>query len=192
MTWKDRETEDTTTYKVIVNHEEQYSIWPEYKEIPAGWRYGDKVGTKADCLAYIKEIWTDLRPLSVRQKMAQLATAPPSATEINRAEPPNLVDRLCEGFHAVQINLRPERTLKLFRESLARNHMAIRFTETNGGSEFGINLDKGACNLRNADFDIGLGTAHLEGGLLVDYVPVRCVVDIDLQSLEGSGYLIRI
>jgi MbtH protein len=135
MTWKDRETEDTTTYKVIVNHEEQYAIWPEFKEIPAGWRYGDKAGAKADCLAHIKEVWTDMRPLSLRQKMARRATSPSPITEI---EPPNLVDRLCEGRHAVQIELRPEKTLKLFRESLARDHVAVKFTATNGGSEFGI------------------------------------------------------
>ena len=192
MTWKDRETEDTTTYKVIVNHEEQYAIWPEYKEIPAGWRYGDKAGAKADCLAYIKDVWVDMRPLSVRQKMAQMATSPPPPAEVDRAEPRNLIDRLSEGVHAVQIELRPEKTVKLFRESLARDHVPIKFTETNGGSEFGIKLDKGACDLSNADFDNGVGTAHLEGGLLVDYVPVRCVVDIDLQSLEGSGWLIRV
>ncbi len=192
MTWKDCETEDRTTYKVIVNQEEQYAVWPEYKDIPAGWRYGDKAGTKADCLAYIKEVWVDMRPLSLRQKMAQRATSPPPPGEINRAEPRSLVDRLCEGVHAVQIELRPEKTVKFFRESLARDHVAIKFTETKGESEFGIKLDKGACDLSNADFDNGLGTAHLEGGLLVDFVPVKCVVEVDLQSLEGSGRLIRV
>ena len=192
MTWKDRETEDTTTYKVIVNHEEQYAIWPEFKEIPAGWRYGDKAGSKVDCLAYIKEVWVDMRPLSLRQKMAQPATPLPSRAEINDAEPPNLVERLCEGLHAVQIELRPEKTVKLFRESLARNHVPVKFTETNGGSEFGVKLDKCACDLTKADFNNGVGTAHLEGALSVDFVPVRCVVDIDLQSLAGSGRLVRV
>ena len=186
---KDRETEDTTTYKVIVNHEEQYAIWPDFKEIPTGWREADKAGAKADCLAYIKEVWTDMRPLSVRQKIAQPATVP---AEIDQAESPSLVDRLCDGTHAVQIELRPEKTVKLFRETLARDHMPIKFTETNGGSEFGIKLDKGACDFSNVDLDNGWGTAHLEGRLLVDYVPVRCVVDIDLPSLEGSGCLVRV
>jgi MbtH protein len=58
--------EDTTIYRVVVNHEEQYSIWPTYKDIPAGWRDVGKQGPKTDCLAYIKEVWTDMRPLSVR------------------------------------------------------------------------------------------------------------------------------
>lgn len=56
-------------YTVVVNHEEQYSIWPEYKEIPAGWRAVGKVGPKQFCLDYINETWTDMRPLSLRQQM---------------------------------------------------------------------------------------------------------------------------
>jgi len=69
MSWQDPESEDTTTYRVVVNHEEQYSIWPEYKEIPRGWKDAGKVGLKADCLTFIKEVWTDMRPLSLRRKM---------------------------------------------------------------------------------------------------------------------------
>lgn len=53
-------------YAVVVNDEEQYSIWPEHKEKPLGWNYDGKKGNKEECLEYIKEIWTDMRPLSVR------------------------------------------------------------------------------------------------------------------------------
>nr|WP_233632383.1 MbtH family NRPS accessory protein [Burkholderia gladioli] len=56
-------------YTVVVNHEEQYSIWPEYKEIPAGWKAVGKAGPKQVCLDYINEVWTDMRPLSLRQQM---------------------------------------------------------------------------------------------------------------------------
>jgi MbtH protein len=62
------EDDDSTIYRVVVNHEEQYSIWPDERENPPGWRDGGKVGTKADCLAYVEEVWTDMRPLSVRQR----------------------------------------------------------------------------------------------------------------------------
>jgi MbtH protein len=65
------EQEDTTIYKVVINHEEQYSIWPAYKENPLGWTDVGKSGTKDECLAYIKEIWTDMRPLSLRKKMQE-------------------------------------------------------------------------------------------------------------------------
>lgn len=67
------ETEDKTVYKVVVNHEEQYSIWPAYRENPLGWQDGGKSGLKADCLAYIESVWTDMRPLSLRKKMAAVA-----------------------------------------------------------------------------------------------------------------------
>jgi MbtH protein len=60
MSWHDPDKEDITIYKVVVNHEEQYSIWPEYKENPLGWNPVGKEGLKAECLAYIKEVWTDM------------------------------------------------------------------------------------------------------------------------------------
>jgi MbtH protein len=63
------EQEDTTIYKVVVNHEEQYSIWSADREAPLGWREVGKTGTKEECLAHIKEVWTDMRPLSLRKKM---------------------------------------------------------------------------------------------------------------------------
>ena len=69
------EREDTTVYNVVVNHEEQYSIWPTGREIPLGWREAGKSGTKEECLAYIKEVWTDMRPLSLRKKMEEAANS---------------------------------------------------------------------------------------------------------------------
>jgi MbtH protein len=65
------EKEDNTIYKAVVNHEEQYSIWPADRENPLGWRDAGKVGPKADCLAYVKEVWTDKRPLSLGKKMEE-------------------------------------------------------------------------------------------------------------------------
>ena len=50
------EKEDTTIYKVVVNHEEQYSIWPSDRENPLGWRDAGKTGLKAECLAFVKEV----------------------------------------------------------------------------------------------------------------------------------------
>jgi MbtH protein len=61
--------DDNREYRVVVNHEEQYSIWLADREVPAGWRAVGKQGRKDDCLAYIGEVWTDMRPLSLRQKM---------------------------------------------------------------------------------------------------------------------------
>jgi MbtH protein len=65
------EAEDTAGYKVVVNHEEQYSIWPVDRENAPGWTDTGKSGLKAECLGYIKEVWTDMRPLSLRKQMEQ-------------------------------------------------------------------------------------------------------------------------
>jgi MbtH protein len=63
--------DDSTIYKVVLNHEEQYSIWPASKQNPLGWNDAGKSGSKQECLAYIKEVWTDITPLSVRKGLAQ-------------------------------------------------------------------------------------------------------------------------
>jgi len=63
------ESEDATTYRVVVNQEEQYSIWPADRANPLGWTDAGKQGTKAECLAYIDEVWTDMRPRSLRERM---------------------------------------------------------------------------------------------------------------------------
>jgi MbtH protein len=60
---------DTRTYKAVVNDEEQYSIWLADRELPLGWRDAGKTGTKDECLDYIEQVWTDMRPLSVRRQM---------------------------------------------------------------------------------------------------------------------------
>jgi MbtH protein len=69
----ENEQPDNTIYKVVVNHEEQYSIWPANRQNALGWNDAGKSGLKAECLEYIKEVWTDMRPLSLRKKMEQQA-----------------------------------------------------------------------------------------------------------------------
>ncbi|MBK9712889.1 MAG: MbtH family protein [Kouleothrix sp.] len=66
------EQEANITYKVVINDEEQYSIWPADRENAPGWNDVGKIGTKEECLAYIKEVWTDMRPLSLRKKMENM------------------------------------------------------------------------------------------------------------------------
>jgi MbtH protein len=64
-------SEDTRGYKVVINHEEQYSLWFSERENPPGWQDTGKSGSRAECLDYIKEVWTDMRPLSLRQSMEE-------------------------------------------------------------------------------------------------------------------------
>ena len=68
MAWDD----DNTIFTVVINHEEQYSIWPVDRETPLGWKTVGKEGSKQECLNYIEEVWTDMRPLSLRKKMEDM------------------------------------------------------------------------------------------------------------------------
>ena len=67
----DQDREDTTIYTAVVNHEEQYSLWPADRELPAGWTAVGTPGLKPEVLAWIEEVWTDMRPLSLRKKMEE-------------------------------------------------------------------------------------------------------------------------
>ena len=64
--------DDTILYLVVVNREEQYSIWPADRELPLGWKKEGFEGTKKKALAHIEEVWTDMRPLSLRKKMEEM------------------------------------------------------------------------------------------------------------------------
>ncbi|CAB3754997.1 antibiotic synthesis protein MbtH [Burkholderia sp. MSh2] len=66
---------DNATFQVVINHEEQYSIWPDFKEVPAGWRKVGVQGTKQVCLDHIEQVWTDMRPLSLRQALGEAPAA---------------------------------------------------------------------------------------------------------------------
>ena len=64
------------TYAVVVNHEEQYSIWPVDRDLPYGWQQVGVVGKKSECLEYIEEVWTDIRPRSVRERLGRTGQEP--------------------------------------------------------------------------------------------------------------------
>ncbi len=70
--------DDELQYRVVINHEEQYSIWPEERPRPLGWNDTEKSGSKSDCLEYIRREWTDMRPRSLRLQMDSSTELPPS------------------------------------------------------------------------------------------------------------------
>jgi uncharacterized protein YbdZ (MbtH family) len=192
------EQEDTTIYKVVVNHEEQYSIWPAERDNPPGWQDAGKSGLKEECLRYIEEVWTDMRPLSLRKYMEEMAQRPAPAPAV---EPPastpaapsrtgnELVDRLSTGDHPVEVSLRPDRTVQRLQECIERGFVHIKFTDTQGGTELGIRLDPAQSDYSQADFVHPSGTIRLVGGLTLNYVKVQCVAHIDLTTLTGQGHL---
>ena len=196
------EQEDRTIYKVVVNHEEQYSIWPSERELPLGWQEAGKQGLKDECLAYIEEVWTDMRPLSLRKKMEEMARQreeeiarqakerspqPKPSTRAGPYQDP-LVKRLAEGDHPIILS-RADNSVESFKESIDRGYVLIKFTNTQGGTELGVRLDHERTDLSQADFEQNQGTAHLEGNLTLNYVKVRCLADVELATLDGKGHL---
>ena len=180
-------------YRVVVNHEEQYSIWPDYRDIPAGWRDGEVSGSKEACLDHIEKVWTDMRPLSLRKRMEELKDNPPAAPEASRREEPeeeSLVERLSSGRHPVEVSLRPKKDLSRFKECLERGYVHIKFTQTRGGTELGVRLAQDDTDLSKADFEAGSGEAKLAGTLTLDFVKVHCHATIRLPDLVGEGYLV--
>lgn len=61
---------DDSLYAVVINHEEQYSVWPTAQPVPSGWRRVGMNGPKRECLAFIDATWSDMRPLSLRRRLA--------------------------------------------------------------------------------------------------------------------------
>jgi len=189
------EQQDDRAYEVVLNHEEQYSIWPADRPIPLGWRTCGKRGPKRECLAYIGQVWTDMRPLSLRKKMAEAEQShePPSSgptpANHNQSRMDELVQYLVEGEHPVIASLRPKPSVAYFKECIDRDYVHIRFTDTQGGTELGVRLCSDATDLTHCDFQHGSGWVHLAGNLILNDVRVKCVADIDLETFAGTGHL---
>ena len=104
----------------------------------------------------------------------------------------NLVSVLCGQSHPVELSLRPDRSAAALRQRIEQGFVHVRFTGTRGGTELGVKLDRAACDLASADFESGEGSVRLSGHLTLDFVQIQCVADIDLTTLEGTGYLRRL
>ncbi|HEU5380644.1 MAG TPA: hypothetical protein VFV38_34910 [Ktedonobacteraceae bacterium] len=101
-----------------------------------------------------------------------------------------LVQRLSQGAHPVVVG-GPKATREEFRTRLQeRGYVFIKFTETQGETDLGMRVDVAATDLSQADFSGGKGIAHIEGTLMLNYVNIRCVAEIRLETLSGTGHLI--
>lgn len=102
----------------------------------------------------------------------------------------DLVQRLSQGDHAVIVG-GPKPSLEEFKQRVEdMGYAFIKFTGTRGGTDLGVRVDKNATDLSKANFEQGTGTAHVEGSLTLNYVKVRCIADIELASLRGTGHLV--
>lgn len=99
-----------------------------------------------------------------------------------------LVQRLTEQ-QEVEVSLRPERTLEYFKAAVDRGYVHVKFTNTRGGTELGVRIDPERSDLSGADWEEGTGQIKVAGELVLDYVRVRCHATLDLESLDGKGYL---
>jgi len=104
----------------------------------------------------------------------------------------DLVQRLSQGAHPVTVG-GPKPSLQELHQRLTDiGYAFIKFTETRGGTDLGIRIDQSATDTSQANFDQGTGTVHIEGTLTLNYVRVRCIADIDLATLRGTGHLVAL
>jgi hypothetical protein len=104
----------------------------------------------------------------------------------------DLVQRLSQGSHVVTVG-GAHPSLSEFRKRVEdMGYAFIKFSETRGGTDLGVRIDKSATDLSQASFDQATGIAHIEGTLTLNYVKVRCVADIDLATLRGTGHLVAL
>ena len=99
-----------------------------------------------------------------------------------------LVQRLSEGKHEVIIGHRDE-PYEEIKQRIEDGYIHIKFTQTRGGTELGINIDLNSTNLKELNFYKGIGVLHIEGTTNLNYNQVRCVADINLETRKGEGYL---
>jgi uncharacterized protein YbdZ (MbtH family) len=182
-------------YQVVVNDEEQYSIWPEGRDIPAGWHPEGFAGTKEACLNHIEQVWTDMRPKSLRDKLAAGLLDTDELLPLSDDEPDDsLVQRLAQGSHPVVVAGVGDRaaaeSIERFRQRMDRGHVSVLFTETRGGTELTLRFDPASVDRSGCDFAGRSGRLALAGELNLDGVDVRCEVELSLAELAGTGRLI--
>jgi len=181
-------------FLVVFNDEEQYSIWPEGRDLPLGWHAEGTAGSKEACLDHIEKIWTDMRPKSLRERLAAGVTAADAAPiEPDDAGDP-LVQRLATGSHPVVVAGVGDRNaadaIERFRHRMERGHVNVVFTETNGGTELSLHFDPKIVDRSHCDFARRSGSVALAADLNLDGVDVRCEVELSLAELAGTGRLV--
>jgi len=103
-----------------------------------------------------------------------------------------LTERLTNGDHAVIVGGAQPSLPELRRRIEEIGYVSIKFTQTRGGTDLGMEVDRAACDLSGADFDQGTGSIHVEGTLVLNDDPVRLVADIELGTLAGTGHLVLV
>lgn len=180
---------DSTVYNVVINDEEQYSIWPEHREVPAGWRAVGVSGLKAECLDHIENVWTDMRPLSLRKAMANPPKVREKVNDVPQEAIESLPIRLSRQPQPVELILRSERSSDGVIQQLKSRCIHIRFTGTRGGTDLALAISETDAQRYMDQISSGEKRLHITGDLTLDYVPARCVAEIDLSKFAGTAQL---
>jgi hypothetical protein len=132
-------------------------------------------------------------PLSTRRFHSCVERFELGPLELKENHPVNeLTQRLSEGSHPVTVG-GPDPSVADLRDRVEQfGYVSIKFTGTRGGTDLGVRLDLAATDLSAADFGKGTGSVHFEGTLNLNGDPVRCVADIDLATLNGTGHLVLV
>ncbi len=176
-------------YLVVLNHEQQYSIWPAHRELPSGWQADGTSGTREQCLEHIGRVWTDMRPLSLRQQMDEWARNPPAEPEaLPTDDTPPLVTRLSGEDHRVEVRTVVEDKAAYLRDRLEVGYLHVFFPDTRGGTELGIQLESDC--IKSALAGVASGDdISLRGHLVLDDVAAVCHVRLRPSDLVGRGGL---
>lgn len=180
--------EPSDIHYVVVNDELQYSIWPTPTP-PAGWTIVGPAGTRDACLDRIEQLWTDMRPLSLREFMAAQADGGSIAqTEAPLEDGPDLVSRL--GVEQeLELELFGAPSLELLRERIEHGVVHIRFPGTRGATLLAVELD--ADSKRRAATGALAGVLELVATLQLDFVDLQLKAQVEIETLRGRGQLVR-
>jgi len=189
-------------YKVVVNEEQQYSIWPTWKPDPPGWTDEGTKGPKQKCLDHIEKIWTDMRPLSLRKWME--ANSMPLTSENVKITLPTVTDTSKDHFHAAKppnelvrklMNEQPVQIIRYLEEgkpsieklrrAVETGYILVKFTETKGGTELGCNVknDNPKCSIQWKENS----QLTFSGRLKLDFTPILVHATIDCTTFQGTG-----
>lgn len=163
---------------VVINDDGAWSIWPEDRKRPAGWKDAGFTGLKAACLAHIAAHWTNLKPAGLLE-----IDSIPAVAEAPGGE--RLVDRLTAGRHAVSVAGSGDGAVG-FRRALERGYVHVSLPGL-PGSSLGLHVGPGDLDLREADFENATGRITFSGRCILDGSLLECRAGILLPALAGDA-----
>lgn len=172
-------------YNVVVNSEEQYSIWPEKKSLPAGWNFVGFKGSKENCLDHIQVIWTDMRPLSLRKSLEKIGSE--KLKTVPTAKKGNLVEALCQDQHIVLFDS-DILSFKDLEERLGEKFLYLYFPNTKGGTSIGMGVDHYSFEKSGKNTN----QVHILGHFSLDYTNIRCSISVEMGSMKALASMKKI